>query len=930
MSGQQRERNAAAALFERELELATAEQAVRRLCGHATEGRDRLGGLLLYSGEAGHGKTALLTELRRIAAEIGQCTVLFARGSESARSVPFHVVRQLLQPALAPLTESARQQLLSSWYDIAGPALGIAPPSGPQDPQGVRDGIDWLVTQLALKSEPVMLVIDDAHWADAESLAWLTAFTVRLREMPMLVVLAYRPRELPDHTPAFQDLVKDGRSSRPVELRALTPDAVAALVHAAFGSKADPPFCREVWAVTGGNPYEAVELIAKARDRDLKPTEESAALLRDLGASARGSGLVARLERLGTAATRFAWAAAVLGTEISPELAASLAGMGPAQGAECADKLRKARILTGAGPLEFVHPLIATAVYSAIPAATRTAMHGQAAWAVTEAGQGAAAASRHLLEVHPDHDAELVEQLRSAAREHLAVGAPDAARRCLERALREPPPEEERAAVLYELGCSALLTSLPATVNHLKTALALPHFPEELRVDATYRLSQAYAHSNRLEEAAEVVAVQAARTPPGPGRMRLQAAHYLWKGIQIEEEDAPARSRRIAELADHLRGRDNAERALLALRAFDGMLRGENALDVVGRVEHSLVEGRLATGMGWTNTEWGFELPSIIGISYAYTDRLDAAKEMFTEAVRAFEISGWSGAHLAFAHAFLGLVHRRLGDLEVAETVLREGLRLAARLGPGLPIHWDGTCLLIDTLLARGHVEEAQAVADENGFRAPYSPAVVLPDAACLAGRLMLAQGRTKEAIAELEAAGRRLEERGRHNTLWAPWALDLAIAVAPEDPERARTLADRAVRHAGRFGTDTAVGEALRLAAVVAGPEDALRKLDQAVGHLRRSPCAYEFAAALVDHGVALKRAGRAAEAADRLREGLELAENCGASGLVRTARAEIGVVRQEAVCQEAVREEAAHGEPVHGEAVHGEAVREEAGPAA
>ncbi|MGW1071694.1 ATP-binding protein [Streptomyces sp. NPDC002537] len=894
MSGPQREQNASAALFERELELETAERAVRRLCGHVPEGRTQLGGLLLYSGEAGLGKTALLGEIRRYAAESCRCTVLFARGSESAQSVPFHVVRQLFQPTLAAMTSAERKELLDSWHEIVGPALGITPPVGQQDPQGVRDGLDWLVTQLAKHKGPVVLVVDDAHWVDAESLSWLTAFAVRLRELPMLGILAYRPDELPDHTPAFRELVA-GRAERPVELRALTPESVRKLVHGAYGDKADAPFCREVWAVTGGNPYDAVELIAKTRDRKLKPIEESAALLRDMGAETRGSGLVSVVEQLGSAVLRFAYAAAVLGTEISPTMAAGLAAMGPAQAHECADKLRKARILKGSANLEFVHPLIGTAFYRAIPAATRTAMHGQAAWAVTEAGHGAAVASRHLLEVHPDDDAELVAQLRVAAREHLAVGAPDAARRCLERALQEPPPEEERASLLYELGCATLLTSPPTTVNHLKTALALPHLTDELRVDATYRLSQVYAHNNQLREAADVVLAAAERTPPGPGRMRLQAAHYLWLGIQVNEEDTPGRSRRIAELADHLQGRNNSERALLAIRAFDGLVRGEDAVRVVELADRTLVDGYLPKGLDWTNSEWGFEIPSLIGIVYAYTDRLDQAEELFKGALRDFEVSGWRGAHLAFAHHFLGLVHRRRGDLDHAERLVREGLKLTSRLAPDLPINWDGTCLLIDTLLARGDVEGAQAVAEENGFRAPYSPAIVLPDAACLAGRLLLLRGRTKEAVAELELAGRKLDERGRNNTLWAPWAFDLAAAVAPDEPERAKSLTDQAVQNAARFGTDTAVGEALRRAASVSDPEEAVSKLDQAVHQLRRSPCKYEFAAGLVDHGTALRRVGRVVEAEDRLREGLTLAEKCCADGLVEKARAELAALLSE-----------------------------------
>ncbi|MEU3353201.1 AAA family ATPase [Streptomyces sp. NPDC037389] len=912
MSGQQRERVLSAALFERERELSVVERAVYGLCGReiqkeSTENEEveavletepgepdgakavREGGLLLVSGEAGLGKTSLLTHVRRLAGERDDCTVLFGRGSKSAERVPFTVVRQLLQPELAAMTQEARRGLLGDWHDIAGPALGIIPPVGPQaDPQGVRDGLDWVITQLALNSKPLIAIIDDAHWADPESLAWITSFAVRLREMPLLIVLAYRPEELPDHTPGFKDLVA-GRATRPVELRALTPEAVTGLVRDALGPGADDPFCREVWAVTGGNPYEAVELIAKARDRDMDPVEESAALLRDLGAAARGPGLVARLEQLGSAVTRFAYAAAVLGTEIEPRLAANLAGMGPAEADQRADQLREARILTGTTTLEFVHPLIATAVYRAIPTGTRTAMHGQAAWLCHDAGKGVAVSARHLLEVHPDADVEVVGQLRAAAREHLAVGAPGAARRCLERALLEPPQEEERAMLLYELGCAALLTSPPTTVNHLRAALALPDLSEELRIDATFRLSQAYAHNSQLDEAARVVADQAKRTPPGRGRMRLQAAHYMWKGIQVEEEDTLGRSRRIAELARDLEGRDDAERTLLVLRGFDGLIRGENSLEVTEFIDRVLVDGKLPEGLGWTNAEWGFEIPSLVGIICAYTDRLDEARELFDQAVRAFEIAGWSGAHLAFGNYFRAFALRRRGDLAEAERVLRKGLGLAHRLGPGLPIQWDGTCMLIDTLLARGKVDEAQEVAENNSFLPPYSPVIVLPDAACLAGRLLLARGKTKEAIAELESAGRRLEERGRHNTLWAPWALDLAVAIMDEEPERARTLVGQALQHAMRFGTDTAIGEALRLAARVDAPQERLAKLGKAVTHLRMSPCRYEFAAALVDHGVALRESGHKAEAMERLREGLEVSERCGADGLVRTARAEL-----------------------------------------
>jgi tetratricopeptide (TPR) repeat protein len=857
-------------LYEREPELAAAAQAVDALCG-----AQAVGGLLIFSGEAGIGKTALLAEIQAMAAD--RCTVWSARGGETVTSVPFHVVRQLLQPAFDQFPPDEVRGLFGAWFEITAPALGLAEPCGPQpDPQGVRDGLDHVVSQLAsrLSHRPPLLIIDDAHWADGESLAWLASFTAGLGELPVLVVQAHRPEELAAR--------KGDGGSHPaqvrVALRALTPDATAELVRAALGDHADDPFCREVWAVTGGNPYEAVELVAKVQDRELAPLEESAGVLRELGASARGSGLVARLERLGTNANRFAWAAAVLGTDISQDLAATLAGMSPAEAADCTARLREARIVSGFDPLEFVHPLIATAVYRSIPPATRTAMHGRAAWAITRAGLGAAAASRHLLEVHPDDDQELVEQLREAAGQHLAVGAPEAARRCLERALQEPPRHQVRATLLYELGCATLLSSPPTTVQHLRAALDLPGLADEVRVDATFRLAAALSHNNQLKEAALALAAETGRTAPGPGRMRLQAAHFMWEGMQAAEDDGPGRSRRLAGNADHLTGRDNAERALLTLRAFDAMLRGEDSQLVVDLCERALADGRPARGLGWTDTEWGFEFPTTVGITYAFTDQLDRAEALFNEAVRAFEISGWSGAHLAFAHTLLGLVHRRRGRLAEAEGFLREGLRLADRVGSGLPVHWDAACLLIDTLLARGRVAEARTIADRYNFGMPYPSAMVLPDAPCVRGRLLLAEGRTKEAVAELEAAGQALEPRGRFNGIWAPWAGDLARALADEDPGRAAQLATSARVHAERFGTDTAIGEALRCVALFARPEEAHHLLADAVRHLEASPSAYEHALARFDYGIAIGSPRELARAQ-------KLATACGAETLATRA---------------------------------------------
>ncbi|MFE5941623.1 AAA family ATPase [Streptomyces sp. NPDC056480] len=929
-------------LLERGPELAAAARAVEGLVAEPAHG----GGVLVYRGEPGVGKTALLAAIGRDARD--RCTVLAARGDETHASVPFHVTRQLLQPALEALhglrAETAVDLLpdrpdrpdddhvdhidhdhhdhhddhddRAADFDRVAPALGLAPPppppAAPADPQGVRGGLVRLLDGLAerLRDRPPVLLVDDAQWADAESLAWLDAYA-RTRQdggLPVLVVLAHRPLSSEPYDPGVPaGLAALGdRAVLTLGLESLTPEATAVLARDALGGHADEPFCHELWTVTSGNPYETVELLAKARERKVEPVAGSAGLLRELGAGARGRGLVARLEALGAGPTRLAWAIAVLGTDSTPQLLGALTGMARSEVAAHADRLRRARIVTAAsptgtpttptpttpttptrttptpttptpttptptGPLEFTHPLIATAVYGSVPAATRTALHGRAARALAEAGHGPAAASRHLLDVHPADDEDVVRRLRAAAVEHLAVGAPDAARRCLGRALAEPPGPEAYATVLYELGCASLLTAPAATVRHLRSALDLPGLDDTLRVDATYRLAQVLAHSNQLGEAARTVEAEAVRTPPGTGRRRLQAAHFMYEGFQAAEDDGPGRSRRLASLTADFTGADNAERALLAVRAFDAMLRGEPAAEVVRLCDSALVDGAPARGLGWTDTTWGFEIPALTGIAYAFADRPDRAEALFGEAVRAYEISGWSGAHLAFAHTLLGLAHRRRGNLPGAQHHLEEGLRLADRVGSGLPVHWDTACLLVDTLLARGRTAEARDVADRYAFGPPWPGAIVLPDGPSVLGRLLLAEGRHEEAVLTLEAAAEALTVRGRHHVVWAPWSFDLARALATTDPDRGARIAAEAHAHAERLGTPTARGEALRCLALFATPAESRRLLARAVAHLAASPSRYEESRARLD-------LARATGSATTLAEATSLATTCGA----------------------------------------------------
>ncbi|RPF37781.1 hypothetical protein EDD92_7871 [Streptomyces sp. TLI_185] len=161
-----------------------------------------------------------------------------------------------------------------------------------------------------------------------------------------------------------------------------------------------------------------------------------------------------------------------------------------------------------------------------------------------------------------------------------------------------------------------------------------------------------------------------------------------------------------------------------------------------------------------------------------------------------------------------------------------------------------------------------------------------MPDPRSVRGRLLLAVGRTKDGINELEEAEKAVAARGHHNPVLVPWALDLARALASEDPARAARLVADTRRQAERFGTDTAIGEALRCAAALETGQRAVRLLAQAVAYLEASPCQYEHAAARIEYGIA-------ARSVTELNRGLALARSCGADGLVAQAREALEVGR-------------------------------------
>jgi DNA-binding CsgD family transcriptional regulator len=154
---------------------------------------------------------------------------------------------------------------------------------------------------------------------------------------------------------------------------------------------------------------------------------------------------------------------------------------------------------------------------------------------------------------------------------------------------------------------------------------------------------------------------------------------------------------------------------------------------------------------------------------------------------------------------------------------------------------------------------------------------------------MRLLDGKVPAAIADLRRCGEILDAVRMTNPVFTTWRSQLALALRQTAPQEAARLAADELDFARATGLPRAVGVALRAIGLLAGGEIGTERLRDAVLTLRRSPSVLELARALTDLGAALRRAGRRAEAREPLREGLQLAGECGAQRLGVLAEREL-----------------------------------------
>jgi hypothetical protein len=555
--------------------------------------RQRTPELVMITGEAGIGKTRLAGELlRELGAEPDPPLTLVGRNPPYGRGIAFWALGEILREAAETRDDASMAEVRAGLTrrleslgaaDASELARTLAVPLGGEGVGDVADALKlaWrrLVALLATE-RPLVIGVDDAHWADDGFLDLIEEVVVGLDGVPLLVLCTSRP-ELADRRPAFAGAAANATR---IELRPLVPAAAAELSAALLPERARPLAAR-VAEASGGNPFFAEEVTRGIAD------EPNGTLEGELPDTVQGA-IAARLDLLPPAEKRAIQHAAVLGSGFLAEALVDLLDSpvhnlleGLARRA-----LIQERITQGPGRYAFRHQLIRDVAYASLPRAERARLHEAAA-----AGILGRAGERYpeLAEIVAFHRSQAAELDPGAGRRRSAYEATAQAAGTVARR-----GATARAQELYEHAAS-LADSTVEQLECLRAAadVALRQF----RGDQALRLRReeaevaersgergiaaaAYAHAiqascrmggitgdivedemaSMLERARELVADDDAVTR---ARLLLDEAWIAWRFARMKDMEGPARAG--LELA-----RETGDPALVS-----------NALDAVGSLE---------------------------------------------------------------------------------------------------------------------------------------------------------------------------------------------------------------------------------------------------------------------------------------------------------------------------------------------------------
>ena len=445
----------------------------------ALEGR---GGLVMLAGEPGIGKTRLTEELTAIAKARG-ALVSWGACYEGGSAPPYWPWTQVIRSLLTEPSEAVMNALETRGAVIADivpeidDMLPDMQPAPEVDPTQARfrlfDSVTSFLNEVAI-SQPVILVIDDLHWADRSTLELLEFVARDVATRPMLLVGSYRDMELSRQHPLSETLatLARARGFRRIPLRGLGSEDVGRLVEAVGGIRPPPALIDEIHDRTEGNPFFIVEVTRDlAREAAVRGGNfDSVGSFRIPEGVREAIGI--RLNRLSEECNRVLQTAAVVGREFDFALLAALsqelsedALLDVTEEAIVAGVIR---VASGTNErYEFTHALIQQTLAEELTQGRRVRLHIRIVEAMEELYVDHL--DEHVVELaHHCAEAEtvvgeekVVRYSRMAGERAAAAYAWVEARAYFEQALAalgEDAPAADRAAILFGLGRSELFS----------------------------------------------------------------------------------------------------------------------------------------------------------------------------------------------------------------------------------------------------------------------------------------------------------------------------------------------------------------------------------------------------------------------------------------------------------------------------------------
>ena len=660
---------------------------------------------VLVGGDAGMGKTRLLEELAGRAGE-AQWRVMLGHCLDLAdQLLPYLPFTELVGRFATEDPEAARQlaeqhpavtALAPGRRLLSGDSLG-----GRQLERGeIFDGMHAALETLA-REGPVLLVVEDLHWADQSTRDLLGYLLARPFQGQVGIVGSYRTDDLHRRHPLRPALTGWGRlpAVRRLQLAPLAADVVRRLV---LELQDAPLLERDVAVIVAraeGNPFFAEELVGASQLRS-----GGAALPEDLAAL-----LLLRLDQLDDAARLVVRAASCSGRRVDHALVAAVAEL-PEDRLESA--LRQAvesnvLVRLGDDGYGFRHALLAEAVHDDLLPGERVRLHSRYVAALTS-GAVAGTAAELATHARAAHDVETA--IRAGIRageEAMAVGGPDDAAKHFEAALEvlaraDTTPEDVDVAGLVVRASEAVVaTGQPGRA----IALVRDHLASTTQAGRDRaRVLLAWAGAALVNESSEAplaLTTEALRiVGEEPGRLRTRAISLHARALAADgrDEDAAKHAGEALAMAQRLDLPQVAAEAATTLATLD-VQAGD--MDAAVRALHGIVT--------------------------------DAQAERDTDA----EMRG---------RYYLAIVHLERGRLVEAQELFGEAAKAAQDAGrPWAPYGFDARYHQAMTALLRGRWDEALAISDCAGESPPADPEAVLASV-----RMLVSAGRGEQPALRL------------------------------------------------------------------------------------------------------------------------------------------------------------------------------------